>query len=105
MQMVTNTDGEVVAVPDAEDVRKAERSVLTGALAALVFAIAIGAWTARMEVGLNAQTRETARVELSLVNHLESENKREEGITLLLRLTDSMRIEMRYLADAIKGQR
>lgn len=107
MQTVRNAEGDLVHVPDAEDLEKvlaearAERRWtrwLSGLLSAggLLTLLSGGVYVAR------ASDR-AERTESALAEHLADANRRDENLTAILRMTDSLRIEMRHLTDAIRA--
>lgn len=105
MQMVVNTEGETVAVPDADDVNSAKNWAILFLLGLIASAVAVGAWTNHVQGSLEAQSTATATVSSALTQHLDAAERRDENLTAILRMTDSMRIEMRHLTDAIRKGR
>lgn len=105
MQMVVNAEGETVSVPDADDVNSLKNYAIVGLLGLIASAVMVGAWSNHLQASIAAQAKDTATISSALTQHLEVADKRDENLTAILRMTDSMRIEMRHLTDAIRKVR
>lgn len=107
VQIVPNSEGELVRVLDASDLENAideARDDLHGMFRSLVTWLATGGLLMILAgtVYVVRASDRSERVEAALTAHLEDAGRRDENLTAILRMTDSLRIEMRHLTAAIE---